>query len=57
MAVTPDEYELPIAVEESLYMLAQRLGVTTDSIRSMIYHNSSGRYAGYKCITFDMEEE
>lgn len=40
MAVTPDEYELPIAVEDSVSKLAARLGIRSNTINVSIWRVS-----------------
>ena len=37
LAVTADEYELPLAVEDTAAALARRLGVSEDTVRVMEY--------------------
>ena len=37
LAVTADEYELPLAVENTAAELARRLGVSEDTVRVMEY--------------------
>lgn len=42
MKVTRDKYELPVAVAETVYELADMLGVTVNSIYSSMYHFRKG---------------
>lgn len=44
MAVTADEYELPLAVEDTAAALARRLGVSEDTVRVMEYRGKNERY-------------
>lgn len=44
--VTNDKYELPLAVADSLSILARKLGVSTNTIHSAMSHC---RKKGYKC--------
>lgn len=44
--VTKDKYELPLAVADSLPLLAKQLGITTNAIHSAMSHS---RTKGYKC--------
>ena len=37
MAVTADEYELPLAVEDTAAALARRLGISEDTVRVIEY--------------------
>ena len=52
LAVTADEYELPIAVEESASKLAKTLGVSTGTILK----KSSGKINGRKIVKIDIEK-
>ena len=42
IAVTPDEYELPMAVAETTEELARLMGVSGGTIRSHLYKVKSG---------------
>lgn len=53
MKTTTDEYELPIAVEDSPTALAKKLGIDRNSISSMC----SKKVSGYYKIDVDLEEE
>ena len=44
LAVTADEYELPLAVENTAAELARRLGVSEDTVRVMEYRRKNERY-------------
>lgn len=44
LAVTADEYELPLAVEDTAAVLARRLGVSEDTVRVMEYRGKNERY-------------
>lgn len=44
LAVTADEYELPLAVENTAAELARRLGVSEDTVRVMEYRGKNERY-------------
>lgn len=44
LAVTADEYELPLAVEDTAAALARRLGVSEDTVRVMEYRGKNERY-------------
>lgn len=44
LAVTADEYELPLAVEDTAAALARRLGVSEDTVRVMEYSGKNERY-------------
>ena len=44
LAVTADEYELPLAVEDTAAALARRLGVSEDTVRVMEYRGKNEMY-------------
>lgn len=44
MAVTADEYELPLIVEDTAAALARRLGISEDTVRAMEYRGKNERY-------------
>lgn len=44
MAVTADEYELPLAVEDTAAALARRLGISEDTVRVIEYRGKNDMY-------------
>lgn len=44
MAVTADEYELPLVVEDTAAALARRLGVSENTVRTVEYRGKNERY-------------
>ena len=44
MAVTADEYELPLIVENTAAALARRLGVSEDTVRVIEYRGKNEMY-------------
>lgn len=44
IAVTADEYELPLAVEDTAAALARRLGISEDTVRVVVYRGKNERY-------------
>lgn len=54
MAVTADEYELPIDFSSNLKKLAERTGVSASSISSCIYKNRSGKNRGFKFVKVEV---
>lgn len=48
MAVTADEYELPLAVEDTAAALARRLGVSENTVRTVEYRGKNERYRRMK---------
>ena len=46
LAVTPDEYELPIAVADSAGSLARILGVTTNTVMLASHNYARGKDSG-----------
>lgn len=57
LAVTADEYELPMIVEDRAVTLAQKLGLTRDAIYSAINYNYSGKITGYRIIKIELEDD
>lgn len=57
LAVTPDEYELPIIVEESSGKLAAKLKTRPNNIIAYALRGASGCRSGYKIIKIEVEEE
>lgn len=51
MAVSPDVYELPLAVESSSQRLADKMRTTNGNIKSKATKGSSGKTCGYKVVT------
>ena len=48
LAVTADEYELPIAVADTAKELGKIFGVSADTVMTSIHYGSSGVAKGYK---------
>lgn len=44
MAVTADEYELPLIVENTAAALGRKLGVSEDTVRTVEYRGKNERY-------------
>ena len=44
MAVTADEYELPLVIEDTAAALARRLGVSENTVRTVEYSGKNERY-------------
>ena len=57
MAVTPDEYELPLAVADSARELSYILGVTIDTIKTSALRQSDGSLSGRKIVKVIFWEE
>ena len=57
MGVTPDKYELPLFVADSLKELSKMSGIDYDSIRHRISKNNSGRNKGIRFIRIEFEEK
>lgn len=53
MAVSPDRFELPIAVEDTAPKLAKAMGTTVTNIRSKKSKGQNGKNCGYKVITVE----
>lgn len=57
MGVTPDKYELPLYIADSLKELSKMNGFDYDSICHRISKRSSGRNKGVKFIKIIIDEE
>lgn len=57
MAVTADEYELPLIVSDSRKGIADYAGITTDGISSSISKNRTGKTRGFKFVKVEIEED
>lgn len=44
LAVTADEYELPLVIEDTAAALARRLGVSENTVRTVEYRGKKERY-------------
>ena len=56
--VTSDEYELPLAVGDTVRELAKMLGVKSDSIYSQMSHSKHNVYfCSYKKVEVEDEDE
>lgn len=56
--VTSDEYELPLAVGDTVRDLAKMLGVKSDSIYSQMSHSKhNGYFCSYQKVEVDDEDE
>ena len=55
MAVTPDEYELPLAVADTANELEQMLGLNKGAIRR--YDQCTGRYSGRRIVRVKKGED
>jgi len=56
MAVTPDEYELPITVESTVFDLAEMFGTTSATILTSISRNKSGKRRGAKFVKVEIDD-
>ena len=54
LAVTPDKYELPLAVAESSYKLARILGIHQGSVSKAVMEGYSGRNNGRKIVKVEI---
>ena len=57
MAVTPDEYELPLFVTESLDEMAKAFHKSKNVISSSICHERQGTASGVKFIAVEVEND
>lgn len=54
MAVTPDKYEHPIFIEETIKELSLKTGVSWDCIWSSIVQDLSGKNRGMKFVKVEV---
>lgn len=58
MAVTPDKYELPLAVASSCYELANMLGINQSTVCKLRRnHNHQSRFEKYKIVWVENDEQ
>lgn len=57
MAVTPDKYQLPLAVADTVQQLARMVGVTTNSIYSAISHGEARNWKKRRYVRIRIDEE
>ena len=58
MAVTPDEYELPMAVSDTAAELARKFGIKENYIYKMIWGGSKwGRYKGIRFVKVVIDDD
>lgn len=57
LAVTPDKYELPIAVRDNPTDLGNIFGVTRTTVSTSIHKNSPGKRSGVKFIRVEVDDE
>ncbi len=50
LAVTPDEYELPIYIEDTAKKLGEKLGVTESTVVCSVMRKMSGKNTGRKIV-------
>ena len=56
MAVTADEYELPICVADTARELGEKYGVTADTVITLARDDSSGKIIGKKYVKVRNDE-
>lgn len=58
LAVTADEFELPIAIEDSAEKLASKIGISTSTVKYLEKKKCTGRNTGRRIVRIDdMSEE
>lgn len=57
MAVTRDEYELPIAIADTAEGLAKLVGTTTNAVVSTVSHYRKGRKKKCKYYQVEIDED
>ena len=54
MQVTPDEYELPIVVEETLKELSKKIGLSAKTIEHAVNENRICKHSGIKVVKVEI---
>lgn len=54
LAVTPDQYELPLAVADTAEQLAAMFGMTRGSVINLVSKNAPGTRAGRKFVKVEV---
>ena len=57
MAVTPDEYEIPLYIAESVKEIRENYNVADSTVRSAISRGHNGVRTGRKYVKVEIEEE
>lgn len=56
MAVTADEYELPLYVADTVWEMAKHFGVSTNTVYSYMSKGLSGKRNGYRFVKVEKGE-
>lgn len=54
LAVTPDQYELPLAVADTAEQLAAMFGLTRGSVINLVSKNAPGTMSGRKFVKVEV---
>lgn len=57
LAVEADEYELPLAVEDSSEKLGRVYGLSKKTVASMVRYGSDGSKSGHKFVKVRIDNE
>lgn len=57
LAVEADEYELPLAVEDSSEKLGRVYGLSKKTVASMVRYGSDGSKSGHKFVKVRIDDE
>ena len=57
LAVEADEYELPLAVEDSSEKLGKVYGLSKKTVASMVRYGSDGSKSGHKFVKVRIDDE
>ena len=57
MEVTRDKYEFPLHIEDSPRRLAEKCGVSENTVSSACCHYRKGRHKRSRFVSVDIEEE
>lgn len=57
MAVTPDKYELPLHVSDTVLSMSQWSGISQGNILSAISRKRSGKRIGMKFVSVEIDND
>lgn len=57
LAVTPDKYELPLYVADTVREMARIVGMRENNVSSLISKHKSGKRSGYKFLRIEVEDD
>lgn len=57
LAVTPDKYELPLYVADTVREMARVVGMRENNVSSLIIKQRSGKKSGYRFLRIECEDD